>query len=103
MSKNGMIIWNGCAQDPLSMFGLLLMFTTDTLSPWEPAQAILNAIDGPRLFDAVPLVKRVLLDKNPSNSMGKSAHGYGKDAYQQLYNLMVAAKTESATVQADSL
>eukprot|EP00971_Amphidinium_carterae_P189592 3763348-Amphidinium_carterae.1 len=74
----------------------------DTLSPWGPAQIILDALDPPRIFDAAPGIKRVLLNKPASKSMGKSAHNYGKDAVQQLYLLMATAASETATTQARS-
>eukprot|EP00971_Amphidinium_carterae_P046195 909388-Amphidinium_carterae.1 len=38
----------------------------DTLSPWGPAQLIIDALDATRMFDAVPGIQRVLLDKPAS-------------------------------------
>eukprot|EP00971_Amphidinium_carterae_P160426 3180085-Amphidinium_carterae.3 len=73
----------------------------DTLSPWGPAQVILDALDATRIFDAVPGIQRVLLNRAASNSMGSSAHNYGKEAMQQLYLLMAVAAREDFTAQDD--
>eukprot|EP00971_Amphidinium_carterae_P292371 5803821-Amphidinium_carterae.3 len=74
----------------------------DTLSPWGPAQSIVDALDTTRAFQAIPSIHRILIDRDPSNSMGQAAHNYGKEAFQRLYTLLADVARENPTIQDDS-
>eukprot|EP00971_Amphidinium_carterae_P198968 3948415-Amphidinium_carterae.1 len=74
----------------------------DTLSPWGPAQSIVDALDTTRAFQAIPSIHRILIDRDPSNTMGQAAHNYGKEAFQCLYTLLADVVRENPTIQDDS-